>query len=62
MGGAARIAGSRRIFRFTTFARAADWEAMLKKISSRYAQVVTEPDTFIVRHHRANRVGGSTVE
>lgn len=35
---------------------------MLKRISSRYAQVVTEPDTLIAKHNRANREGDGTVE
>jgi hypothetical protein len=44
MGGVARIAAQREIFRSTTCAHAAGWETMPKKTSSHSARLVTEPD------------------
>ena len=44
MGGAAKTAARHKIFRYTTCARAAGREAMLRKISSRCARCVMEPD------------------
>ena len=47
MDGAARTAGRREIFKFTTSTHAAGSEMMPKKTSSRSAQAVTEPDMSI---------------
>ena len=46
MGGAARIAARREIFKFTTFAHVAGLEMMPKKISLRFARLAIEPDTY----------------
>ena len=47
MDGAAKTAGRREIFKFTTSTHAADSEMMPKKTSLRSAQAVTEPDMSI---------------
>jgi hypothetical protein len=62
MGGAARIAAQREIFRSTTSDHAADWETTPKRISLRYAQGVTESDIFIAKHHKTNRQSHRTTK
>jgi hypothetical protein len=47
MGGVAKIAAEHEIFKSTTSARAAGWEMMPKRISLRYARVVTIQGTII---------------
>jgi len=58
MDGAAKIAARRKIFRFTTSARAAGWEMMRKRISSPCARIVTERDMVITKNDKANRKPG----
>jgi hypothetical protein len=55
MGGAARIAAQRKIFRSTASARAAGWEMTWNKISLRSARVVIERGIFIVKNQSAIR-------
>jgi hypothetical protein len=56
MGGAAKIAAERKIFRSITSVRAASWEVMLRRISSRSARVVTELDISTAKKHKTTRV------
>jgi len=46
MDGAARIAAQRAIFKSTTSTHEAGWEMTPKRISSRFARLATEPDTY----------------
>jgi hypothetical protein len=55
MGGAAKTAARRKIFRCTTSARVADWETMSKRISLHSARAVTEPGIFIAKQRRTSR-------
>ena len=62
MGGTAKTAADRKIFKSTTSAHAASSGMMPKRISSRCARAVTEPDIFIAMQHWANREIDRTVE
>jgi hypothetical protein len=62
MGGAAKTAAEREIFRSTITALAADWEMMPNRISLRYAQGVAGPDIFIAKQHRTSRESDHTTE
>jgi hypothetical protein len=55
MGGAAKIAVRREIFKSTTSVHAAEWEMMPKRTSLRSARAVTERDILIVEYNRRNR-------
>ena len=60
IGGAAKITAQRKIFRSTTYARAADGETRSKRISLRFARTVTEPDIAIAKRDEANRQRNAT--